>query len=198
MTDPFAELGLGSDATADDVRRARRDLAKHLHPDAGGDPARMQRVNAAAAAALRSIAAGPGRGTGSGRDAEGTGSARDATDPPAPAAAGGATSDPEPDGRRIDAPSFTVEALPVETFEGLLLAGAVLGEIVDDDPPYEMTVLLGRPLECWCRLSVVPDAGASTVSIAVAPSDPSAGAPALDAVRDAWIAELNRLDWDRL
>ena len=43
---------------------------------------------------------------------------------------------------------------------------------------------------------VVPDAGASTVSLAVAPVEGSV--PSIEAVRDAWIAELNGLDWSQL
>jgi hypothetical protein len=53
------------------------------------------------------------------------------------------------------------------------------------------------PFECWCRLDIVPDAGASTVSIAVGTYD-DRSLPDLDAVRDAWVANLNRLDWDHL
>ena len=53
MTDPFRLLGLDRSATPDDIRRARRELAKHAHPDTGGDARQMQQLNAAAAAALR-------------------------------------------------------------------------------------------------------------------------------------------------
>ena len=98
---------------------------------------------------------------------------------------------------RRDMPSFTVEALPVDTFEALLLAAAALGEVEDDDPPYGLDVLMSAPLGCWCHLSVVPDAGASTVSIAVAP-EPEAALPPIERVRDAWITELNSLDWSTL
>lgn len=186
MTDPFSELGLSPDAGPDDVRRARRELAKTVHPDAGGDGAHMQHINAAAAAALRSIAARPG-------DARPGGDRR---------------TDPEPDGRRADAPSFAIEALPVEAFEGLLLAAQVISEVVDDEPPYELTVVMGEPWACWCRLHVVPDAGASTVGISIAaladrrgehPDDAGRAAiPSLDAVRNAWIDALNALDWTEI
>jgi len=93
-----------------------------------------------------------------------------------------------------DAPSFTVEALPVETFEGLLIVTSWMGEVLDDDPPYRLDTHLYEPIECWCRLEVVPDAGASTVSLTVAGLD---GAPTPDviAVRDAWVANLNAVDW---
>lgn len=180
MSDPFARLGLPRSATADDVRRARRELAKRAHPDVGGDAATMRELNDAAATALRLL------GTSRGDDA----SAPTAAPAPEPTPAPG-------DGRRSEVPSFTVEALPAETFEALLLAAAALGQLGDDDPPYALAVLLDEPLTSWCQLSVVPDAGASTVSVAVWPV-PDHPAPSLDAVRDAWVGELNRLDWSRL
>jgi hypothetical protein len=195
MTDPFRELGLDRSATADDVRRARRRLAKHVHPDAGGQRSEMQALNAAAAAALVQIA-----------DGERAGARTEASDPTPPGAGNDHHGDPTDaatgwqrdwSGQRSDTPSFTVEALPVETFEALLLAAAELGEVEDDDPPYGLSVLLGEPLVSWCRLDVVPDAGASTVSVAIA----RAGAeplPPIEAVRNAWVATLNGLDWSDL
>jgi hypothetical protein len=44
---------------------------------------------------------------------------------------------------------------------------------------------------------VVPDAGASTVSVAVA-GEPGHPLPSVDAVRDAFVDGLNRLDWSSL
>ena len=69
--------------------------------------------------------------------------------------------------RQHDIPSFTVEALPVETFEAMLVVAGWLGEVIDDDPPYRLDVHMTDPFECWCRFDVVPDAGASTVSLTV-------------------------------
>lgn len=184
MPTPHSILGVSTDATADEIRSARRNLARAHHPDAGGDAAEMQRINAAAASALRMLhsddvdAATAPEDTDIDRDGRG---------------------DPGPDwsGPTRDAPSFTVEALPVEAFEALLLAAAELGEVADDDPPYELRALLDPPLACWCQLDVVPDAGASTVSVAIAPAEGHA-LPALVAVRNAWIDVLNALDWSRL
>ncbi len=166
--DGFGVLGLDGDATADEVRAARRALARRHHPDQGGDADRMREVNRAADAALRAIAR-----------------RRDAAAPcPEPA-----WSRPE-----RDVPSFTVEALPVDTFEALLVVCSWLGEVLDDDPPYRLEAHLYDPRECWCRLDVVPDAGASTVSLTGAGLD---GRPTPDvvAVRDLWIDGLNRVDW---
>lgn len=179
MTNPFAALGLDAHASAADVRAARRRLAKEHHPDTGGDATRMQELNEAAAAALRLI------------------DASTLAPKPRPTAPNGPSSaDPVADwhGGSRDTPSFTVEALPVETFEALLLATANIGEVIDDDPPYRLEVLLTNPLPCWCRLELVPDAGASTVSITVGAVD-GHERPSTDQVRDLWIAQINTLDW---
>lgn len=169
--DPFAELGLTSDASESEVRESRRRLAKQHHPDAGGDDARMRAVNAAAADALRVLAAKAPSET------------FDARDEPA-----------EWRGVVSDIPSFTVEALPAETYEALLLVAADIAEVVDDDPPYRLEVVLHPPLTCWCRLEVAPDAGASTVNLVVGGFD-DAQPPNARMVRDVWIAALNELDW---
>ncbi|MFK7918385.1 MAG: J domain-containing protein [Ilumatobacter sp.] len=188
--DAFRLLGLTDQATPAEVRTARRELARTLHPDVGGDAAAMQRVNAAAADALRFLAR---------PDVEQT---------PAPYSSGPATSGSDPGrsgmggtndwiGTTRDVPSFTIEALPVEAFEALLVAAAELGEVEDDDPPYVLRTLLAAPLTCWCQLDVVPDAGASTVSVSIAAVDGWV-LPAIVDVRNAWIVALNGLDWSAL
>jgi hypothetical protein len=98
---------------------------------------------------------------------------------------------------RRDHPSFTVEALPAEAFEALLVVASWLGDLIDDDPPYGLEVALTEPIGGWCRLELVPDAGASTVSVAVAGA-PGHPVPSVDAVRDAFVDGLNRLDWGTL
>jgi hypothetical protein len=181
--DPFELLGIDRSSTADDVHRARRRLAMGAHPDHGGDPARMQAINAAADAALLAVNRPP-------------------IEPPVVEQAGD-----EPvfdDSRRgrwrrvaTDNPSFTVEALPVETFEALVVVANWLGEVHVEDPPYVLETHLVAPFDCWCRLDIVPDAGASTVSIVVATFGDDLQ-PDVDAVRDAWVANLNQLDWGQL
>jgi hypothetical protein len=91
-----------------------------------------------------------------------------------------------------DAPSFTIDALPAEAFEALLVVTSWMGEMLVDDPPYVLEVHLTEPGPCWCRLDLVPDAGGSTVTLTVASvgDDP---APDVEAVRDAWVVNLNRL-----
>lgn len=178
--DPLAVLGLAGDATADQIRAARRRLAKAHHPDHGGDAAHMQMINEAAEAAL-SIR-------------NGADPSSEAEPDPDPAPAPRTSTEREHSGLARDVPSFTVEALPVDAFEAMLVVASWLGEVLDDDPPYRLDTYLHEPFDCWCRLEVVPDAGASTVSLSVAGLD---GAPTPDvlAVRDAWVANLNEVDW---
>lgn len=188
--DPFAVLGLARDASLDDVRAARRRLAFDVHPDrAGGDAAAMQRVNAAFEACVAHL-------TG-----------RRPLDPPVPPEPTTTYRTPAPPqpadaGRRVrrprhvehDAPSFTVDALPAETFEALLVVLSWIGEVLDDDPPYVLECHLVEPAPCWCRLEIVPDAGGSTVSITVAGTDSVPPEPGfVEQVRDVWVEQLNQL-----
>jgi hypothetical protein len=98
-------------------------------------------------------------------------------------------------GVRRDIPSFTIDALPVEAFEALLVVTSWIGEVLVDDPPYVLEVHLTEPSPCWCRLDVVPDAGSSTVSLTVVGAD-GATTPDPEDVRDVWVANLNRLGRD--
>jgi hypothetical protein len=166
MSDPFVVLGLADTASAEAVRTARRDLAKRHHPDAGGDAEMMRSINQAAGHALQEIA-----------NRVVMPEQRD-----------------EPTGVSRDVPSFTVEALPAETFEALLVVTSWIGEVLDDDPPYRLDTHLHEPAPCWCRLELVPDAGASTVSITLA-NEAGQPVPNIEDVRDIWIDQLNRYDW---
>jgi len=197
VPDPFAVLGVGPDASLDDIRAARRRLARDLHPDVGGSEHGMKELNAAFDAAVAHV-------TGRRRlDGARSGGAAGAKPAPAPSAA--ASSGPQerrtarrpsggPSFRRVehDHPSFTIDALPVEAFEALLIVTSWIGEVLVDEPPYLLDVHLYEPAECWCRLELVPDAGSSTVSITVAGIEGRA-APLVDEVRDVWVANLNQL-----
>ncbi|MEM8619538.1 MAG: J domain-containing protein [Actinomycetota bacterium] len=200
LTAALAVLGLAADADIDDVRAAHRRLAKAHHPDVGGRAASMGRINDAVALVLASIAERP----------EPAGSRDDTAAPPTARRGytGGAS-------QRItqwvrDAPSFVVEALPVDAFEALVLVAAAHGEIVDDEPPYRLDAQVRvlrsdgteqEPIEVdvWCRLELVPDAGSSTVSLVVGCGDTGQSADDADhfveAMRDWWIAALNELEW---
>ena len=172
IPDPYAVLGVEPDASEEELRAARRRLAKGLHPDlAGGTAEGMRRLNEAFEDAIARLDQPP------------------PVPPPAPRPAhvprtGG--------GVAHDVASFTIEALPAEAFEALLIVGSWLGEVIADEPPYQLDVALGEPFGCWCRLDLVPDAGASTVAVTLASLD-GRPVPDLDAVRDAWVADLNTL-----
>jgi hypothetical protein len=188
LSDPFAVLGLTRTATIDEIRAARRRLAFEHHPDRGGDDTTMQAINAAFEVA---VAHATGR-----RPLPDTAPAH------APATGSATTRAPRRQrptwqprrGVEHDAPSFVIEALPVEAYEALLLVTSWIGEVLIDEPPYLLEVHLHDPAPCWCRLELVPDAGASTVSLTVAPVEGvGVGAPPAEQVRDTWVACLNAL-----
>ena len=45
--DPYKVLGVARDAQQDAIKKSYRKLARELHPDRGGDPEKLKRVNAA-------------------------------------------------------------------------------------------------------------------------------------------------------
>jgi hypothetical protein len=194
--DPFEVLGLSRTASIADIRAARKRLALEHHPDVGGDDRSMQAVNEAFEAAVahatgrRPLPSAPTR------------SATSTTTGPTTATA----SRPERSRRpppaqgfrraQVDEWSFVIESLPAEAFEALVVVAGWMGEVLVDDPPYLLDVHLYEPSECWCRLTLVPDAGSSTVSLVVAPAGTGL-APDVEIVRDLWVAQLNSLGrWD--
>jgi hypothetical protein len=177
--DPYAVLGVAPDASVQELRSARRRIAMRLHPDhAGGDDEAMRQLNRAFDAAMAEHAARLDHQNGSPGNQFGDQSVR----PPRRA------------GSRIvhDVASFTIEALPAEAFEALLVVSTWIGEVLVDDPPYQLDVVLEEPYACWCRLDLLPDAGATTVSLTVAGIGLTAP-PDIDDVRDLWVANLNQL-----
>lgn len=202
VDDPFLVLGLDRSATLEQVRAARKRLAFELHPDrhpdTGGDAVRMQAVNEAFDRCVGHVT-----GRRPIRFADGEAGVASSWPPSANGAA--TTSRPRAPRRRHprfrgvehDVPSFTIDALPVEAFEALLIVASWIGEVVDDDPPYVLECVLVEPAPCWCRLDLVPDAGGSTVSLTVAPVEAADDDPAervsAEQVRDVWVDGLNRL-----
>ena len=176
-SDPFAVLGVSPDATLAEVRSARRRLASEFHPDHGGDGVRMGEINAAFDVVefqLLNPVSQP------------------ASAPAAAPPEGAPTPPRRYSGVQYDAPSFTIDILPAEAFEALLVVTSWMGEVLVDDPPYLLKVHLTDPAPCWCRLDLVPDAGGSTVTLTVA-SIGGVPAPDVEAVRDRWVANLNQL-----
>lgn len=163
----YAVLGIDAGASDQEIRLARRRAAWAAHPDRGGSHSAMAAVNAAFVGIMSARRQAPVE------------------------RAVGRT--------RIhnDIPSFTMDVLPVEAFEFLLLAASGIGEIVDSDPPYVLEVILyadraGVSADhvisdrgTWCRLDVVPDAGSSTVSLWCEGD--------AEACRDLWVQAINVL-----
>ena len=190
--DPFAVFGLDRSASWVEVRAARRRLAFDLHPDRGGDATAMQQVNAAFDACVGHL---------TGRRPLSPPEPPPAPEPPT-APTRPARQAPQTRSRRErwrdlerDLPSFTVNALPAETFEALLVVLSWIGELLDEEPPYLLECHLTEPGPCWCRLDIVPDAGGSTVSLTVArpEGDTSPEPVTAEAVRDVWVELLNQL-----
>ena len=179
--DPYAVLGVTAAASAEELAAARRRRALEVHPDVGGSEAAMQALNAAYDIAIERLGA----------------PTADAA-PPTPSTSAAPSTSPVPGhdrrarGARVDMPSFTIDVLPAEAHEALLVVTSWMGEVLVDDPPYLLEVLLRDPSPCWCRLDLVPDAGATTVSLVVAGFD-DAPTPDPEDVRDVWVANLNRL-----
>jgi hypothetical protein len=157
-------LGISSVSVPDDVRTARRQAARTQHPDAGGDTERMSLINQAADLLLDELGAGSSSDVGDAsrfrRRNQGYGT-------------GDQWQRGDWSGIEIDRPSFVIDVLPVDAFEWLAMAARVLGQVVDDDPPYCLEVLIDSLPDRWCRLDIVPDAGSSTVSITTSGHDPS-------------------------
>jgi hypothetical protein len=99
---------------------------------------------------------------------------------------------PHPPATVVDAGSFSLEALPVEAFEALFLIAYGLGDILVADEPYRLELYLPEPDPCFCQLELVPEAGASLVTVDVAPAE-DAELPPVSAVRDLLVNELNAL-----
>lgn len=175
--DPFRTLGLEPGATADQVHAAWRSLSQSAHPDAGGTHERMLAVNAAYELALATIASPPVVRT-----------ARIPTDPIE---------------RRLrmhrEESAFTIDVLPVDAFHALEVVAAECGPTIHDDPPYVIEFMLhdapiDGALDSWCRCDLVPEAGATTVHVAVGTAD-GCTPPTIESVRDLLIGALNAIDW---
>jgi hypothetical protein len=191
--DPFAVLGLQPDADADAVRGARRRLAMALHPDRGGDVEHMRAVNAAFEEAMARLGGQSSEVTAPATATSATTGAG-TSDPARSATVTGRHAPRGESGRRWverDEPSFVVEALPVEAFEALLIVANWMGEVLVDDPPYLLEAHLDDPGDCWCRLELLPEAGATTVMLTVAGIE--GRGPSVEAVRDRFVANLNLL-----
>ena len=194
--EPFHILGLTAEASLAEIRSARRVLAFELHPDRGGDEQQMKALNAAFDAAVGHVTGRkllfistevePNLGPNLGPNYE---SPDEPTMRPRADRTNGRIA---PRGRlQRDSPSFVINALPAQAFEALLIVTSWIGEVLVDDPPYQLDVHLYEPQQCWCRLRLVPDAGSSTVSLMVASVDDHP-APDVDEIRNVFVHQLNQ------
>ncbi|MDP4928776.1 MAG: J domain-containing protein [Ilumatobacteraceae bacterium] len=169
--DPFLVLCIEREASADEIRQAWKKRARMVHPDVGGTDSAMQELNEALQSALELVGA-----------------------PVSPKAV-----PPVLVRRERDVSSFTVDALPTECFEALLIVAGISGAISHDEPPYQLEFSLhdaevAGALNGWCRCYLVPEAGATTVSLLVGTAESSDGI-SVEEVRDYLVANLNAIEW---
>ena len=170
--DPFAVLLIDKTATTQEIRRAWRERARTVHPDAGGSDVAMQELNEALRCALESVSQVPVHTTVS--------SVVDVR-------------------LQRDVSSFTVGVLPAECFEALLVVAGLSGAISIEEPPYQLEFSLhdsglDGALNGWCRCDLVPEAGATMVSLLVGTENYKNGI-SVEAVRDYLVANLNAIEW---
>jgi hypothetical protein len=193
----FVRLGLDASATIDDIRQARRVLARRAHPDVGGSEAAMRTVNEAVDVAVRYVRQAR-------LDVDEGPMAPPVDRRTRPSSASGAARRERPRGgwRNVagggwasrDEPSFTIDVLPAPAFEALLIVSCWYGDVIDDEPPYRLDVHLFDPSECVVRFTLMPEAGSSSVSIHVLTmAGVPEPAPTAQVVRDLFVDGLNRL-----
>ena len=170
--DPFLVLSVERGASADEIRRAWRERARTVHPDVGGTDAAMQELNEALHSALAYVDV---------------------------VSIATVSSSPLLVRRERDVSSFTVDVLPAECFEALLIVAGISGAISHEEPPYQLEFSLHDSdvtgaLKGWCRCDLLPEAGATTVSLLVG-TETSAEGISVEEVRDYLVANLNAIEW---
>ena len=165
-------LSVERGASADEIRRAWRERARTVHPDVGVTDAAMQELNEALHSALAYVDV---------------------------VSIATVSSSPLLVRRERDVSSFTVDVLPAECFEALLIVAGISGAISHEEPPYQLEFSLHDSdvtgaLNGWCRCDLVPEAGATTVSLLVG-TETSAEGISVEEVRDYLVANLNAIEW---
>ena len=171
-TDPFLLLAVERTASAKEIRHAWREKARSAHPDVGGSHSAMQELNNALQRALELCA--------------------EKTPPTGKPSAVWTRRD-------RDVSSFTVDVLPAECFEALLIVAGISGAVSHEEPPYQLEFSLHDSgvigaLNGWCRCELVPEAGATTVSLMVGADNSGLGI-SVEEVRDYLVANLNAIEW---
>ena len=184
---PWEVLGLDQErATVEGVRDAKRRLSKLHHPDvvAGGGggagavaeaSARLAAVNRAVELALADLAT------------RGPSAAAAHVPMPAPSAADAAVWAAGED--EADA-TFSIDRLPVEAFELVLLAFSAIGDPKVVDEPYLLEGQVDDPFLGAARVRLAPEAGGSLVTVTTW-ANPRATTPAPTAAQVA-----GRLLWE--
>ena len=166
-------------ATAEEVRRARRQLAKRHHPDlvagSGGGPAavadastRLASVNRAAELALAIVATRKPERPARRRAPDGSGAAGPGAHVPMPAPSAADAAVWEAGEDEEDA-SFSIAALPVDAFELVLLAFSSIGDPKVVDEPYVLEGQVDDPFLGAARVELAPEAGGSLVTVTTWP-----------------------------
>lgn len=174
--DPFAILGIEADSSPAQIRLAWKKKAAQLHPDAGGTHDEMVVLNNALEQALSSVS----QHVSDSSQAQPSHYVRQK--------------------RRgfisRDTSCFTIDALPVDAWNLLQLSAAHCGPIMDEEEPYLLEFMLSdAPLiglrALMCRCEIVPEAGASTVHVALFGENGSIGD--VESVRDFLVEAINDL-----
>jgi len=190
--DPFVVLGVPRDVTADRARAAWREKARTRHPDVGGSDDAMQELNEALRLVLISLEV-PSDNSHCLEDFE----RPDISERPNLSERKSNSHSRRTHWARTsrDVSSFTIDCLPVEAFEALLIAASWHGDVSVDDAPYLLETVMREPYPCWIRFDIVPEAGASMVSITIATPSGSQSVSSED-VRDVFVDSLNQLNWE--
>ena len=180
MSNPFGVLGIEPTTDRERIRTAWRALAKINHPDVGGSQERMKRLNTAFREALAYV------DTHQSADSFESLQNQRREKPKTSTWARSFRV-------RQDVSSFTIDTLPVDSFELLRIAGSILGQVSDSDCPYMIEFTL-EDLEdtqvgtAWCRCDLVPEAGGTMVHLTIGATNTS-----IETVRDAIVECVNEI-----
>ena len=147
VAEPHEVLGVAPDASPEVVKAAHRALVKALHPDVAGADARP------GTAGLAEVNAAYDAWRAARKLAGGAPPAVD--EPPRP-----------------DRAMFVVDAFRPVAFEALVMAAADAGDITDADEPFSLDLHVDGPPSGFCRIELLPEAGASLVIVESEHVDP--------------------------
>ncbi len=98
--------------------------------------------------------------------------AAEAVDGPAPAPPAPTPPAPTPPATTNADAIFSVNVLPVEACEMLIVVCRILGEVLAVEEPYAIEAFLEVPEPCFASLSLMPEAGGTQVTVEAEPADP--------------------------